>query len=108
MNITINYKNGEFTCIFTPDEDSSLPVTVTNAIKLDIDDTVLGDQEPDSGLEASPESGEMIISDQDEHGTGGEEDVGEFKVDVSPVLPAPEIHVIGRGIIYGVNGKVVG
>lgn len=44
MNLTINYKNGEFTCIFTPDEDSSLPVTVTNAIRVDIDDAVLGDQ----------------------------------------------------------------
>jgi len=50
----------------------------------------------------------MIISDQGEYGTGEEEGVDEFKVDVSPVLPAPEIHAIGRGIIYGVNGKVVG
>ena len=50
----------------------------------------------------------MIISDQGEYGTGEEEGVDEFKVDVSPVLPAPAIHAIGRGIIYGVNGKVVG
>lgn len=104
MTLTINYKNGEFTCTFTPDGDSSLPVIIARAVTADIDDAVAGDRESNSDQEATAEDVEMTFCDQEEFPTGAEGNQGAI-VDGSPVSPAIEHPENGRVALYSETGN---
>ena len=88
MTLTISYKNGEFTCTFTPDGDASIQVNGAGAVTANSHDTGLGYQEMNPDNEDPAAVVEMTISDQGEFSTEIEEDQSEIEFEGSTAVPA--------------------
>ena len=73
MTLTIRYKNGEFTCTFTPDGDASVQITSAGAVMADMGDARPADQGVNPGDENPAGDVEMTVSDQGEFVPGAEE-----------------------------------
>ena len=103
MTLTISYRNGEFTCTFTPDGDSSIMIDGADALTTNLENEVIGDQE-NWNHEATAEDEETTSWGQEDHQAGAEEDSHQVEVDDSP---APVSHITedrdnGRAVLaYG-------
>ena len=100
MTLTIKYKNGEFTCTFTPEGESSIIINGADVLTASLEN--VGDQEEGSH-EATAEDEESITGQKD-HQAGAEEDPHQVEADDPP---APVSHMTedqdnGRAVLaYG-------
>ncbi|MDA1128629.1 MAG: hypothetical protein O2913_08025 [Chloroflexi bacterium] len=61
MTLTISYKNGEFSCSFTPDDDASVRITGGGAVPVGMKAVELGDEETHHDHQDPTENMEMTV-----------------------------------------------
>ena len=101
MSLTINYKNGEFTCTFTPEGDSAITINGAHALTANLEN--VGDQEEWDHEDTAVDE-DTTSSGQEDHQAGAEEYPNQVEVDDSPALVShmTEDRNNGRaGLAYG-------